>query len=64
MLDDRADEVEILRHAFQFFDKDGSGDISIAVSGLGQQEPADAQQCETRWTPHAELACLLESFVH
>jgi Ca2+-binding EF-hand superfamily protein len=31
MLQDYTDEEEILRRAFQFFDKDGNGEISIPV---------------------------------
>jgi hypothetical protein len=31
MLQDLTDEEEILRRAFQFFDKDGNGEISVQV---------------------------------
>lgn len=31
MLQDLTDEDEILKRAFQFFDKDGNGEISVQV---------------------------------
>jgi hypothetical protein len=33
MLQDLTDEDEILKRAFQFFDKDGNGEISVQARG-------------------------------
>eukprot|EP00798_Chlamydomonas_sp_ICE-L_P026149 gene26149-11873_t len=41
MLQDLVDEEEILRRAFQFFDKDGSGDISVAELRTTMHELGD-----------------------
>lgn len=41
MLQDLVDEEEILRRAFQFFDKDGSGDISVAELRITMHELGD-----------------------
>lgn len=35
MLQDLTDEDEILKRAFQFFDKDGNGEISVQVRAHG-----------------------------
>jgi hypothetical protein len=34
MLQDLTDEEEILRRAFQFFDKDGNGERGVGVRGV------------------------------